>query len=114
MKILFDVGVPLGLRRFLSAPEVSTTQSLGWGTHKNGVLLALAESQFDVLVTTDTQLAHQQNLANRRLAIFALINFRWRWVRLTGGEIAAAIGRLRPGEYREFIVPVPPRSSKLS
>lgn len=45
---------------------------MGWAGVKNGELLRRAESQFDVLVTTDQNLQYQQNLAAGRLAVIVL------------------------------------------
>jgi hypothetical protein len=36
---------------------------MGWGSKRNGELLHLAERDFDVLLTVDGNLEHQQNLA---------------------------------------------------
>ena len=44
----------------------------GWASIKNGELLRLAESEFDVFVTADRNLSFQQNLAQRRIAILVL------------------------------------------
>ena len=44
----------------------------GWSGKQNGELLSLAEAAFDVLVTVDTNLRYQQNLADRRIAILLL------------------------------------------
>lgn len=109
MKILFDGGVPWGLRRFLVGHDVVSAQELGWAEQPDGELLRLAEPTFDVLVTTDGKLRYQQNFTGRRLAVLVVINFRWDWVRPFGGEIAAEVQALQPGDYREFIVPIPPR-----
>jgi len=35
-------------------------------------LLSLAEGKFDVLITVDKNLKHQQNIANRRIAILVV------------------------------------------
>jgi hypothetical protein len=57
---------------------VSTAYELGWSTLKNGELLAAAECNgFDVFVTTDTNLAYQQNLSNRKIAIVVLSTTSW-------------------------------------
>ena len=39
---------------------------------KNGVLLSLAELEFDVLVTVDHGIEYEQNLANRKMAVLVL------------------------------------------
>jgi hypothetical protein len=46
-----------------------TVQDAGWSGKENGELLAIAETEFDVLVTIDTNLRYQQNLAGRSIAI---------------------------------------------
>ncbi len=52
MRVLFDHGVPVPLRKSVAA-EVVTCFEAGWSSLTNGDLLAMAESEFDVLVTTD-------------------------------------------------------------
>jgi hypothetical protein len=60
------------LRGFLIGHEVVTAFEAGWSEISNGDLLEKAETEFDVLVTTDKQLKYQQDLANRRIAILVL------------------------------------------
>ena len=45
---------------------------MNWGELDNGELLTAAESEFDVLVTTDKNLRYQQKLAARHLAVLIL------------------------------------------
>jgi hypothetical protein len=42
---------------------------MGWAGMTNGALLQLAAESFDVLLTTDRNLAFQQNMATLRLSI---------------------------------------------
>jgi hypothetical protein len=49
-----------------------TVQEAGWAGKQNGELLKLAETAFDVLVTLDTNLRYQQNLAGRTISIVVL------------------------------------------
>ena len=73
MLVLFDHGTPKGLARALSAHTVHTAQSRGWETLSNGELLNAAEAAgFDLLVTTDRRIRHQQNLNVRRIALVVL------------------------------------------
>lgn len=44
----------------------------GWAGLKNGVLLAEAEKRFAVLLTMDSSMVYQQNLAQFRIAVIAL------------------------------------------
>jgi hypothetical protein len=53
MKVLLDECTPRVLKRLLSEFEISTVQDRGWMGVTNGALLALAEGEFDVFVTTD-------------------------------------------------------------
>ncbi len=39
---------------------------------KNGTLLTLAEAEFDVLVTVDQGMEHEQNFANRKMSLLVL------------------------------------------
>ncbi len=71
MKVLIDECAPRAIKNFLSkhGHESLTVQEAGWSGKENGELLAIAETEFDVLVTLDTNLRYQQNLAGRRIAI---------------------------------------------
>ena len=102
MKILFDQGTPVPLRAVLGDHVVETAYEREWATLDNGELLAAAErSGFDVLVTTDRNLAYQQDLTKRKLAILTLPTTRWPQIREHASEIVAALSTLEPGDYRE-------------
>jgi hypothetical protein len=53
VKIFLDEGVPIQIRAALSHHEVITVQQQGWGSMKNGELLARAEGSFDLFITCD-------------------------------------------------------------
>jgi hypothetical protein len=64
MKILFDQGTPVPLRRHLHPRPADTAAEMGWAAQANGNLLAAAEQAgFDIPVTADRNLGHQQILA---------------------------------------------------
>jgi hypothetical protein len=66
VKVLFDQGTPVPLRRYLRTHEVTTVYELGWSTLQNGSLISQAEAAgFDVLITTDKSWKYQQNLSER-------------------------------------------------
>jgi hypothetical protein len=46
---------------------------MGWASVENGRLLALAEKNFDVFVTVDKNLPHQQHLPRFNLAVIVLV-----------------------------------------
>jgi predicted nuclease of predicted toxin-antitoxin system len=102
MRILFDQGTPVPLRRALAAHTVSTAFELGWSNLENGDLLREAEGKFDVLVTTDQNLRYQQNLTGRRLAILVLPTTNWLEIEEHSDEVVVAVTAIRPGEYREL------------
>lgn len=72
MRVLLDECVPRGLRRELPGHEVKTVAEMGWAGIKNGVLLRLAEKEFDVFLTVDRNLEYQQDLSGTTLAVILL------------------------------------------
>jgi predicted nuclease of predicted toxin-antitoxin system len=99
MKILFDQGTPAPLRHALSGHNVSTAYEMGWTQLDNGELLAAAEAEFDLLITTDQNLQHQQNLTGRRLAILVLPTTSWPRLRTHVTAIAVAVESMRPRDF---------------
>ena len=108
MLILFDHGTPRGLARALHSHTVKEAKAQGWDTLSNGDLLNAAEKAgFDVLLTTDTNLPHQQNLRGRKLAIVILSRNRWSLVRPKMQQIADAVNAAKPGTCT--VVEISPR-----
>ena len=74
MRILIDECTPRQLRADLPGHDVQTVAKMGWAGKKNGELLALmAGSGFEVLLTVDQNLRHQQNLAAHGIGIVVLV-----------------------------------------
>jgi hypothetical protein len=46
---------------------------MGWNTLRNGNLLAAAAQQFEVFLTVDKNLKHQQNLATLPIAVVVIM-----------------------------------------
>jgi hypothetical protein len=69
MRILLDEDLPRRLGTLLLGHECLTVQKAGWSGIKNGKLLALAGTQFDVFLTMDGGLEFQQNLATLPVAV---------------------------------------------
>lgn len=102
MNVLLDQGTPVPLRHHLGPHEVATVYELGWSPLQNGILLANAEAAgFDVLVTTDTHLKHQQNRSSRQLAVVVLLSASWPKIQLKASAVAAAIEESTAGSYVE-------------
>jgi hypothetical protein len=105
MRILFDQGTPVPLRRAFMGHDVATAYELGWARLSNGDLLQEAEAKFDLLITTDQNLQYQQNLIGRQLAIMVLPTTNWRQLLPCSQQIATEALAMNPGEYREFKLP---------
>ncbi len=73
MRVLLDESVPRDLSDHLSEHTVSSVQDEGWQGQSNGALLMLASARFDVLVTADQNLPHQQNLRDFEIGVVILI-----------------------------------------
>lgn len=73
MRVLLDECLPRRLKREVQADEVKTVPEMGWAGTKNGKLLRLVEQEFDVLLTNDQNIEHQQNLQQFNLAIVVLV-----------------------------------------
>ena len=73
MKGLLDENMPKALLRLL-APEIEarTVVQEGWSGRKNGDLLSAASASFDVFLTTDQGIPHQQNLGLYDIGIVLL------------------------------------------
>ena len=73
MRVLLDEMLPRRLKRLLpEGIEVVTVQELGWDSKTNGELLTSAEREFDVLLTTDRGIPHQQDLSRFDLTAVVL------------------------------------------
>jgi hypothetical protein len=105
MKILFDQGTPVPLRRYLSGHSVNTAYEKGWAELTNGDLLSTAEQEgYEVLITTDRNLRYQQNLASRRITIVVLLSTSWPRIQKHTERIQALVNTLQPGEYHEISI----------
>ncbi|MDN5862533.1 MAG: hypothetical protein L0H19_03705 [Salinisphaera sp.] len=102
MRVLFDQGTPVPLRKHLPGHHVVTAFELGWAAVTNGELLQQAETEgFDVLVTTDQNLRYQQNLSTRGIAIVVLGSTSWPRIQRAAARVCEAIEAVRPNGYIE-------------
>jgi hypothetical protein len=102
VKVIFDQGTPVPLRRHLCSHKVTTVYELAWTTLQNGDLISQAEAAgFDVLVTTDQNVKYQQNLSERRLAIVVLLSTSWPKIQVRVLAVATAVEETTPGSYTE-------------
>ncbi|MEO5721429.1 MAG: DUF5615 family PIN-like protein [Chthoniobacterales bacterium] len=102
MRVLFDQGTPVPLRKHLAEHDVVTAFEAGRSELSNGELLAKAEEQFVFLITTDQQLRYHQNLTGRKIFILVLPSASWPKLERHGQKIAAAVAALPAGGYLEL------------
>jgi predicted nuclease of predicted toxin-antitoxin system len=76
MRILLDHNLDWRLWELLQPHEVITTKRMRWDRYENGELLEVAQTEFDVLLTTDTNLYHQQKVADYDLAVVVLRSYQ--------------------------------------
>ena len=105
MKLLLDECLPQRVRYFFieAGHECETVRDAGFSGKENGELLALAEENFDALITIDKNIRYQQNLTGRNIAIII--------IRATSNDLddiqpqipraLAALKTIRPGQVVE-------------
>lgn len=72
MRVLLDECFPRALRVELPGHEVTTFAEAGWAGVKNGALLQLAATRFEVLLTVDRNLEYQQNYSSLTIAVIVV------------------------------------------
>jgi len=102
VRVLFDQGTPVPLRRFLVRHEVTTAHERGRSTLKNGELLTAAEAEgLEVFVTTEADPKYQQKLGSRTIAIVVLSTTSWPRIEAAADLVVAAVDAADPGTYAE-------------
>jgi hypothetical protein len=101
--VQLDHCVPRRVRLALAGFGVVTAYQRGWSELKNGDLLRVAEVEgFQVFVTSDRNIRHQQNLAGRRIAIVLLPTNTLQLLLPRFPAIHEAVNRAQPGGYEEL------------
>ncbi|MBA2242223.1 MAG: hypothetical protein H0W04_04965 [Chthoniobacterales bacterium] len=73
MRVLLEENLDWHLGRDLPEQQVESVPLLGWAGIQNGELLEKAiAAGFEVLVTMDGNMVHQQNIARYAIAVIAL------------------------------------------
>lgn len=76
MKVLLDECVTKRLKSYLPDFEVYTVRELNLSGTKNGKLMTYChENRFDILLTIDKNLVHQQNLEKYDVSIVVLNSY---------------------------------------
>jgi predicted nuclease of predicted toxin-antitoxin system len=100
MRVLIDECVDPRVKPLLGEHTVATVHERGWDSLEDGPLLALAQQEFDVLVTIDGGLEYQQNLAKFQIGVVVVHvpKNQLAHYRAIQKEMLNAIERARPGE----------------
>ncbi len=100
MRVLLDECLPRKLKHEVPGHSVVTVPEMGWAGTKNGALLRLAESAFDVFVTADQNVQFQQNLRSAVLGIVVLIapNNRLETLRPLMPQLVSVLPAIKPGD----------------
>ncbi|HEY7335773.1 MAG TPA: DUF5615 family PIN-like protein [Bryobacteraceae bacterium] len=109
MKVLIDENLPRKLAGRLNGHECRTVAECGWAGIRNGELLSLAESEFDVLLTLDKNIPYQQDLEFARIAI-VIVRARSNRIQDLLPVIPAcllALQRVQPGQVVRIGKPPP-------
>lgn len=99
-RVLRDECVPGRLKRDLPGFIVRTVREHGWASKLDGHLLRDAEAEFDIFVTVDRNLVHQQNLSGVRLAVVVLVAYsnNIRMLRLLVPELLDTLSTIQAGQ----------------
>ncbi len=104
MRVLLDECLPTQLRRSLPGHDIRSARYMKWTGQRNGALLTLMQAHgFEVLVTVDQSLRHQQNLAAAGVAVVVIIAVSNRYPDLApyAPAVLAALAGIKPGDVVE-------------
>lgn len=102
-RVLLDESLPRPIARVLTGYHIETVANAGWAGLKNGELLTAAAGHFDVLLSADQGIAHQQNLTSVSLGIVVLAGRTNKLEDLLPliPQVREAIDRVSPGKVIE-------------
>jgi predicted nuclease of predicted toxin-antitoxin system len=99
MRILLDECVPWPMHRLLTNHSCANVQAQGWSGLKNGELLRLAETDFELFITSDQNIRYQQNLAGRKIAVLELSTNDIERIEAAASLIPDAVDKIEPEQY---------------
>lgn len=102
IRVLIDECLPRQLLQWLTelkpAWMVQSVQGAGWASMKNGVLLREANGKFDVLVTADKNMHHQQNFLGLDISVLVFPTNRAKLVRAGVNALIQSLENVQPGQ----------------
>jgi predicted nuclease of predicted toxin-antitoxin system len=105
MRVLLDENFPPRVQRDFVGHESAHVIAIGWRGILNGELLTKAEQAgFDVLVTLDTNIPPQNEIAGRKISVYVLQpdGQGTQATRALIGEVLIALQHCEPGQVRVF------------
>ena len=93
------------MRHLLTGHDCISVQKRGWKGIKNGALLELAASDFDLFITSDQNIRYQQNLLGSTIAVLELSTNDLYRIRAAAAMIQSEIAAIEPGAYRRIMIP---------
>jgi len=115
VRILLDHCVPKRLKQYLIIDhEVETAREAGWEALKNGKLLAQVATRFDVMLTVDQNIKHQQNLSKLPMAVIVMVAPDNRLPTLVPylSKVEQTLLTIHPNELIEVFPPTQPDSGE--
>jgi predicted nuclease of predicted toxin-antitoxin system len=105
MRILIDECLPHRVK-FLFAEaghDCQTAREAGFSGKENGELLAAADKKFDVLLTIDKNIRHQQSLTGRKIAVLIIraVSNDLEDIRPHVPDALSALRTIQPGQFVE-------------
>lgn len=98
MKVLLDEMLPIGLRELVPGHDVVTAAFAGLAGRSNGEMIDGAISAgFQVIVTLDRGIPHQQNLASHAIGFVLIAHNDVDLIRPYADRLRAAIEDASPG-----------------
>lgn len=107
MKILIDECLPKSLKHEFVGHAAMTVQEMGWDSLWNGELMSAAiKDGFEVFVTIDKNLQHQQNLKKYNLIVIILDAVRNEidYLKPLMPEVLSRLNDLKKGEAHVFTI----------
>ncbi len=101
MKIIIDECVPHIVKKGLPQYDIRTVQEQGWSGIKNGELLKLVTAEFDIFITSDKNLQHQQDLSSLKFGVILLPSNQVPVIRDLLSQIDEMIKKIEPGDFVE-------------
>lgn len=98
MKVLLDEMLPIGVRQLLPEHQVMTAAYVGLAGVSNGEMISRAISDgFDVIVSLDRGIPHQQNLGRYAVGFVLIPHNDIERIRAYAEVLSEAVATITPG-----------------